>query len=385
MKIAILWNCLTGYLNACLKELVGRDGVELFVCHNAGLLDSPFDDRQFAWIKNRLAWRSFGDLQQLEGRLEAFDPDVIVFSGWLVPSYRRVARRFANRAWRVMTMDNCWLGNVRQRLGVVIGRAYVRPLADAVWVPGERQAILARKLGFEQHTILRGLYSCDQPVFLAARRSQETDERPLPRSFLFVGRFVPEKGLTTLVKAYMSYRKATTDPWPLVCCGAGPLRSQLEGKEGIIIKGFVQPSRLPAVLASAGCLVLASTFEPWAVVVHEAASAGLPILASEKVGAAVHLVQPNYNGFIFGNGDEAGLAASMKRISDMKSARREEMSQASLQLSRQFSPGLWADVLLESYSALAKDLSLDTFATSDTSIQRGYVPVDGDLSVGETT
>ena len=42
-------------------------------------------------------------------------------------------------------------------------------------------------------------------------------------------------------------------------------------------------------------------FEPWALVVHEAASAGRLILASENVGAVPHLVQPGYNGYIFDN------------------------------------------------------------------------------------
>ena len=105
--------------------------------------------------------------------------------------------------------------------------------------------------------------------------------------------------------------------------------------------------------ASAGCLILPSQFEPWALVVHEAAAAGRLILASENVGAVTHLVQPGYNGFIFNNKDVAGLASLMSRVSAMTDTELDRMSRASYLLSLQFSPKQWADTLLHSYHARA--------------------------------
>jgi glycosyltransferase involved in cell wall biosynthesis len=176
----------------------------------------------------------------------------------------------------------------------------------------------------------------------------------VPRSFLFAGRFVSEKGVDQLVKAYESYRERSIDPWPLVCCGAGPLGSRLEGRPGIRVEGFVQPDRLCDILASAGCLVLPSTFEPWAIVVHEAASAGLLILASDIVGAAVHLVQDNYNGYIFDCRDVKGLSALMSHVSDLSDVRLDAMSRASHLLSKQFSPARWADTLLDGFRTFSQ-------------------------------
>jgi glycosyltransferase involved in cell wall biosynthesis len=352
MRIAILWTGLSGYLNACLKELAAREEVELLVCHSAPENNAPFDERQFAWIPNRIMWRSDRDLHPLEQRLRLFSPDILVHPGWFVRTYRRLAREYSNKCWRVMTMDNCWNGTFKQRAGTWISRCYLKPLADAVWLPGERQAIFARKLGFKQEAILRGLYACDQPAIEAAHIERVAEKRPLSRAFLFVGRFVLEKDLETLVKGYEVYRRTHASPWPLVCCGAGPLRHRLEGRPGIRVEGFIQPDRLGEVLSAAGALVLPSKFEPWAVVVHEAASAGLPIVASERVGAAVHLVQPGYNGFIFNSGDASGLATAMSRISDLSDVQLNEMSRASNALSKQFSPKRWADTLLESFCAL---------------------------------
>lgn len=349
MRIAILWTGLSGYLNACLKELASRPGVELFVCRQVPVAEAPFDDRQFSWIENSLIWESEADFAALSERLDAFDPEILLVCGWYVPAYRRIAKKLANRCMRIMAMDNCWHGTTKQRFGAAIASWYIRPLTDAVWLPGERQAIFARKMGFEQRAILRGLYSCDQPGIEAVHQLRLAERRSVTRSFLYVGRFAPEKGLHQLVTAYQSYQERTANPWPLVCCGSGPMASHLEGKPGIRIEGFVQPDLLRDKLASAGCLILPSTFEPWAVVIHEAVTAGLLVLATECAGAIVHLVQNNYNGYVFDPLDVASLSRLMSHVSDLSDARLDFMSRASNLLSKQFTPERWADTLLQAH------------------------------------
>ena len=351
MRIAYLWTGLSGYMNACLKELSARDGVELFVSHELPDKEAPYDEGQFTWIPNRFAWRSPDDLVQLDGKLREFAPEIMVMPSWHVPAYRRAARKVANRCWRVMVMDNPWRGSLKQRLGIVVSPYYVKPITDMVWLPGERQAAFARRLGFSQSAILRGSFTCDHPAFEAVHSTRLAQGQPVPRRFVFVGRMVEAKSVDKLVEAYRIYRRHEANPWPLICCGSGPLRSCLENEEGIRVDGFVQPDKMPEVLGSAGCLILPSQFDPWALVVHEAAAAGRLILASENVGAVTHLVQPGYNGFIFNNRDVAGLARLMSRVSAMTDAERYRMSRASYLLSLQFSPRQWADTLLNSYHA----------------------------------
>jgi glycosyltransferase involved in cell wall biosynthesis len=357
MRIAFLWTGLSGYMNACLKELSARDSVELFVSHELPTEDAPFEDGQFEWISNRFTWRSRVDQHQLEQRLRDFKPDMMVVPSWHVGGYRHVARGFAKHAWRVMVMDNPWQGTLKQRLGTLVSPWYVRPIADAVWIPGERQATFARRLGFSQRKILRGSLTCDQPAFAAVHEARLRRSSPLPRSFVFIGRMVATKCVDVLAKGYKAYRSRTSSPWPLVCCGSGPMRSLLENQEGILVMGFVQPEKMPEVLGAAGCLVLPSNFEPWALAVHEAASAGRLILASENVGAVTHLVQPGYNGFIFDDRDIDNLATLMSRVSAMSDAQLDEMSSASYQLSRQFSPRQWTDILLQSYESRSSFLT----------------------------
>ena len=114
-----------------------------------------------------------------------------------------------------------------------ISRFYVKPIADAVWVPGERQAAFARKLGFSQSRILRGSFSCDHPSFAAIHISRIAASSQLPQQLLFVGRFVPQNLLEMLAEAYAIYRTTASEPWPLICCGSGPLRHSWKTRRDI--------------------------------------------------------------------------------------------------------------------------------------------------------
>jgi glycosyltransferase involved in cell wall biosynthesis len=348
MRVAFLWTGLSGYMNACLKELSARDGVELFVSYELPVAVAPYEEAQFSWIPNRAVWRSNPNLQQLMQKLTEFKPQIMVVPSWHIPTYRQVARVFRGQCRRIMVMDNPWSGSLKQRIGTLVSRFYVKPITDMVWLPGERQATFARRLGFPQSAILRGSFTCDHPAFAAVHQSRVSQGLPLPRRFIFVGRMVAAKCVDKLVEAYKLYRSHSPNPWPLICCGSGPLRDRLENQDGIRVDGFVQPGNMPEVLGSAGCLILPSNFEPWALVIHEAAASGRVILASENVGAVTHLVQPGYNGFIFNNNDVSALSALMSRVGSMSDDHLDEMSRASYLLSCQFSPKQWADTLLQS-------------------------------------
>lgn len=279
--------------------------------------------------------------------LAEFQPDVIILAGWTIPAYKRVAARWKERALRIMTMDTCWRGSLRQRIASMAARTLVHGIADAIWVPGERQVLFARRLRFKQSHILRGLISCDYSAFSVLHEMRMREGRPLNRSFLFVGRMVERKGISTLIAAYRQYHGRVSDPWPLICYGTGPLGPLLADVPGVSHHGFIQPDEVPKKMAEAACLILPSNFEAWAVVVHEAAAAGRLVIVSDAVGSSPHLVQDNYNGFIFNENDAGELAMLMERVSSFGDERLNVMSAASFSLAQQFTPVRWANTLLE--------------------------------------
>ena len=346
VRIAIMWTQLSGYLNACILELASNKNVDLFVSNEFASKDAPYEQGLFSWITERYQWTDHPDKDALLKCIDDFSPDIILCSGWNISAHRYVLKQFKNKAVRLISLDNTWRGTLKQRIGSYISRYYLHPICEALFVAGERQADFAKKLGFTQSKILRGVLSCDHEKF-SVIYLQRQNLLVEPKSFVFIGRLVPEKGLDVLLDAYAQYRKLTQDPWLLKCYGAGPLKSMLETTEGVEVKGFCQPDDLPKELLGASCLVLPSRFEPWALVVHEATAAGMAVICTDAVGASVHLVQKGHNGYVVETGSAAELAESMLNYSSLSTVERSEMSANSYQMSLQFTPKRWAKTLID--------------------------------------
>lgn len=346
MKIAVLWTGMSGYLNSCLRALNETEGTSLFVCYERPRADAPFDLSQFEWMPSTLTWSGSPDRDLLLRSLEKFAPDMILGAAYHIPAYRAVCRRFAKQALRVYCTDNQWRGTLKQWAGVVTASLYVRAFYDAIFIPGERQALWARRMGFRDDQIWHGCFSCDHSKFADAHIRRSVAGKS-PPSFLIVGRLSTEKGIDILLRAYSEYRESSGDPWPLMIAGTGPMAAAAEDRDGIILKGFVQPRDLPALFESAGALVVPSTFEPWALVIHEAGAAGVPVICTAECGASVHLVQDGYSGYIVETGNSNSLSRALTRFACLPDQRRAAMGEASYLLSLQFTPRRWAECVSE--------------------------------------
>lgn len=339
LRVAILWQGLSGYTHAAFTALNAL-GVDVLVLHPSQGVHAPFDEALITRGLSSSSWQGEPDEDAIEQALDDFDPHALLVSSWHIGPYRRAARRRRGRTLRILCMDNQWWGTPKQVLGVVSSPFVLRPAYDAAFVPGERSADFARRLGFPDERIIRGIYACDHGRFDAVAETR-ADEVPSP-AFVFVGRLVPEKGIDVLAAGYRRYRRTVPEPWPLLVAGVGPQHDGLADIDGVDRLGFVQPDELPSLFARSGCLVLPSRYEPWGVVVHEAAAAGLPVVCTWVCGAASRLVVDGYNGVVVSPGDEGALAHALARVSSAGVDERLAMTRASRSLARQFTPDRWA-------------------------------------------
>jgi glycosyltransferase involved in cell wall biosynthesis len=128
---------------------------------------------------------------------------------------------------------------------------------------------------------------------------------------LYVGRYVEEKAIDVLLGGYSQYRESVENPWPLACCGTGPMASAVAGAAGVTDLGFVQPAELPRILLAHGAFVFVSRFEPWGVALAEAMASGLPAICSEACGVSVELVRHLHNGLLVPTEDAGAVARGM--------------------------------------------------------------------------
>jgi len=356
-------------MTACLRELIREDGVELLVYAHPPQANAPFDASLFAELGEVRDRTQFAD-GEIEAAALRFRPDAVLVSGWFDAGYRKVCRTLKQKgALIVAGCDTQWSGSIRQKVASVIAPYHLHRFIDILWVTGERQKALAKRLGYTGKACWEGFYACDWACFARVgirrlgldRDSHEQamgelelgigDELPrarfdLPDSnfFLYVGRYAPEKGLDTLAEAYRSYCKQVDNPWELVCAGSGPNRDILI-QSGAQDLGFVAPHDLPAIFERASVFILPSRYEPWGVVAQEAGASGLPLILSEASGAAVHLLRDRWNGRLFPAGDAAALCESMQWVTSLDAAACSAMARNSFELARQYTPAGWARTL----------------------------------------
>lgn len=314
MKIVICWSHISGYMASCWRALAAQPGVSVFLLGFAADSVAPFDASLLGGIPHKLMNEAERvDPQFIHSIVAAEKPDVLCVSGWNNKGYTPLVSHpaFAN-AYKIMSMDTGMRYDWRQAVGRVLLKKYLRNF-NRIVVAGERAFAYARYLGFADSQIRKGVYGLDYQNFangLTARRAKDA----WPKRFLYVGRYVEEKGVDTLIKAYQQYRQESSDPWELVCCGRGPQANLLAGQPGVTDLGFVAPNDQAQVYADAGCFVIASRYEPWGVVIAEAASAGLPVVCSTACGASVELVRDGYNGYTFAPDDHEQLAKRLHQI-----------------------------------------------------------------------
>ena len=166
------------------------------------------------------------------------------------------------------------------------------------------------------------------PVFEAAQAvdgafwgaAAPQPDRRAPFQAAFAGRLAREKGLEVLVEAWRRARLTPPDS-ALLLAGDGPFRAPA-GAAGVHHAGPLDPPELRNFYAGSDVLVLPSIptrdfREPWGLVANEAMSQGLPVIATDAVGAAAGgLVQDGRTGLVVPAGDAPALASALRRMHD---------------------------------------------------------------------
>lgn len=138
---------------------------------------------------------------------------------------------------------------------------------------------------------------------------------PRPR-IVFIPRLSDEKGLATLIDAVA----LMTTPATLLVVGDGPQRGALRRRaalrglgHAVHFTGFVSPDAVPTILRHSDVLALPSTYEELGVVVLEAMSQAVPVVAS-NVGGIPEIFEHERNGLLVPPRQPEPLAAALDGV-----------------------------------------------------------------------
>ena len=294
MKILFLYTELAGYFVSCINEL-SLLAEEIHIVRWPVNKEAPF---QFSFPENVFVYeRDAYSGQTLLQLVRQINPDKIICCGWIDKGYLKVCRAYKGKIPTVMSMDNHWNASAKQQLMRLIAPLTIHRCFSHSWVPGTLQKRYALKLHFPENKIQTGFYSADTVYFSNIfRKISPAKKENFPHRIIYIGRYIESKGVFTLWNSFIKAVEQTRSDWELWCLGTGELYDKRVEHPQIKHFGFVQPTELEGYLAQTGIFILPSIFEPWGVVVQEMAAAGMPLICSDKVGAASLFLQDCKNG-----------------------------------------------------------------------------------------
>jgi glycosyltransferase involved in cell wall biosynthesis len=264
-------------------------------------------------------------------------PDVVLLGGWNQPAFwLALAWAHVRRVPVLLWVESTGRDDRSRRLERP-KRALLASVQGFV-VPGRAAADYLRSLGVESGRITVAPNAVDPGLFRRAP-DRRANGRPV---VLAVARLSPEKGIDVLVRAVDELEAE------LVLAGSGPEEARLRSLAGPNVRflGNVERDDLPALYATADVAVVPSRSDTWGMALNEAALAGLPLVATDVVGAAADLIEDGGNGFRVPPDDVAALHAALARILDDDEL-RAAMARRSAEIAARFTPETWAERVLE--------------------------------------
>jgi glycosyltransferase involved in cell wall biosynthesis len=213
--------------------------------------------------------------------------------------------------------------------------------ADAIVTYGSHVSAYVRAKGARQ-TVVEAPQSVDDE-FWSANIAQT---RRAAFQAMFVGRMAREKGVKVLLTAWRTSGLSAPNA-ALVLVGDGPIRARAVATGAVLAEGPRTPGEVRNFYAGSHVVVLPSIptrdfREPWGLVVNEAFNQGVPVIATDAVGAvAGGLVRHEQTGLVVPAGDAAALGAALTRLHDDPALRRR-LGGAAREAVRDYTHDAWA-------------------------------------------
>lgn len=171
-------------------------------------------------------------------------------------------------------------------------------------------------------------YFSDLDRFASGARKRDSGQRV----FLFCGSLSLRKGVDLVARAFVRLVREGCDV-QLRIVGEGDLgdslRRMLETvQERVEFTGFTPWDQLPAVYSGADVLCVPSRYDGWGLVVPEGLASGLPVIASDRMGAALDLIKGGVNGWLTSAGDSEEVFKAMRAAATLSNDELAQFSSA---------------------------------------------------------
>ncbi len=350
-NILIIWEGLPS-CSLLISDLINQKGFSLDLAFTAPKVPFKNIQENFKGINKIIELSNLDDIAKIK-KLEFYD--LIISTGWKskITNKLLLNRKKINKsAINVCAIDNSIAPDVllnsegrlsgtilKQILGVLYYRFFLRKVFDFCFVPGNSSFQLMRLLGHRSDKIFNGYYGAYEKFYFSRNKFEEKDNQ-----FLFVGQLIKRKGIKLLIDSFIKYSR-NKGSWKLLIIGG--TKSQFlkfcpNGFKNVIKHiSFLQPNEIAEKMSRSKCFILPSLYDHWGTVLCEAALTGSLLIASDQSGSSNDLIKRGINGFTFNSKSKnceeilANLMLKMEKISSQEDS--QQRSETSIKIASTFS------------------------------------------------
>lgn len=183
------------------------------------------------------------------------------------------------------------------------------------FVLGNADAIIAVSRFLKEEAVKLGIQDKKvRVIYAGVAKGEKINDAPAGKRVVFVGSLVRQKGVDVLLRAFKKVSAKHGDA-ELLVAGDGEERRGLEkmSRELGVKMTLLGYENLKKVLAESAVLVLPSRAEGFGLVLLEAMSAGVPVVAT-NVGGIPEIIENEKNGLLVEKEDAAALAGAIVRV-----------------------------------------------------------------------
>jgi glycosyltransferase involved in cell wall biosynthesis len=294
-------------------------------------------------------------LQRRKQELDQLDEWLDKYSSVLRPRPASMTLRTDRLLWRaIRSVRSGVLVTTRPSLHLAASRFARTGVVTIAWdhmnfphrtrIPGQLEVIRAARRRLSGYVVLtqqdaddhaRMMPEAPAPTVIHNSFSWPVSETPAPLDsnvVVYAGRLVAGKGLMRLVRCFAEATAERPD-WQLHLYGKGRKRAEIAAlaaslgvEDRVKLMGYTRD--LPSVLAGASAFAMASLSEGFPMVLIEAMSVGLPLIAFDCPRGPREIIDDGSNGLLIPDDDLAAYTAGLVKLMDDDALRRRLGAQA---------------------------------------------------------
>ncbi|MBW3472305.1 glycosyltransferase family 4 protein [Proteus vulgaris] len=266
-------------------------------------------DYEFINKGNFESRNKFFTLARLYSKLKKINYTRVIYPGWEIKELFFLSF-FTKKNKNALSIESSILETKINGIKKLLKSIFLNRMNFA-YPSGNLQKEILKELHFRGTIfITHGVGLINEPIIKTPLINERNKKKEYLR-YLYIGRLSSEKNLELLIQVFNEL------PNELFIVGTGPLEEHLKEMalyNNIKLVGYINNEKLSDIFNLSDVFILPSKIEPWGLVIEEAISNNLPIIASDMVGCKDDLIQDN--GLIFHHNSSDDLKNKMEEMNN---------------------------------------------------------------------